>query len=295
MKILVILILNFFTSLSIHSQNKIELQFEEFKEFYKPLYFVTPDSVYELKVSINEYGNYSFHSKDVELSKSMDYYFFEGNSHTSKNFRPKRYIAEKVDSIYPYCPNSIKYPKHTLENIRGLDVYNNQLSDDIYISFIYSKLNIPIISKEKQTTLRILIPFYRNETEQNQLVRETDFCFLEINFFADRALLHKTIASSIDTNGFKIVFRDSVNLKEKDILRLKKELNSAMDSTDVICKGAGDLSLLEYWVAPKYRRFLIKNDCKYDNRAIRKSINAYYTLQEFSFKYFRKKRVSESQ
>jgi len=79
---------------------------------------------------------------------------------------------------------------------------------------IYNLKNVPVISFGKQTTLRVLVPLVKAYVEFSGIFQVDDYCLFDVKFYNNRTMLKRTIASFRDSNGYKIITIDSVNLKD---------------------------------------------------------------------------------
>ncbi|MEI2758211.1 MAG: hypothetical protein V9G42_02120 [Bacteroidia bacterium] len=274
------------------------MQLQEVVIKRKPVLYVTHDSIYTLTYNVDDFGNFKFNIGMVNIIDNNSEIFSSNKKNRGMHYVLKTIDIECTDTLITFNPlHSVN--STDVKTLVNNGVVNNYIEviDDARFSYIYKKLRVEKIVEEQTPSLRILIPTnlkqscLKNRTDIKpsityELTCERIYFLYEIKFHEKSATFYKTIGLSNDGEGIKMIKKDSVILKDRDLNNLKKIITTSLTS-DVDCRRPGEPSLLEYWDKSNYTQFIITDECLRTKKTYKKSTNAYFYVESLGIKYFR--------
>lgn len=259
------------------------MQLQEVVIKRKPVLYVTHDSIYTLTYNVDDFGNFKFNIGMVNIIDNNSEIFSSNKKNRGMHYVLKTIDIECTDTLITFNPlHSVN--STDVKTLVNNGVVNNYIEviDDARFSYIYKKLRVEKIVEEQTPSLRILIPTnlkqscLKNRTDIKpsityELTCERIYFLYEIKFHEKSATFYKTIGLSNDGEGIKMIKKDSVILKDRDLNNLKKIITTSLTS-DVDCRRPGEPSLLEYWDKSNYTQFIITDECLRTKKLIKKAL-----------------------
>ncbi len=184
-----------------------------------------------------------------------------------------------IDSIYmrnnqvskSYFPNKIRYTKLSYNYLPGVDTIFNFFSDDsegdlyekpkninkeLKFSYILTHLGESKLNNSGDSVFRIIQPC-------DELNISNTYEIVRLNLNVHKILLYTATGTSTDLDGIKLVYKDSVLLKLKDVKKIYKLIAEFKDLPNDECfnNEVGNSWLVECKIGSNYSRAIIAYSC----------------------------------
>lgn len=141
--------------------------------------------------------------------------------------------------------------------MRGIYYYDCNLIDDLYFSHVIQISKENLLAKS-QKTLRY-VNIFHGTWFNGSINKNPYFELIRIDLFDNKAVLHIVYGKSINTDGFKLVKRDSIEIIGNDLKSLIKTINKIPNKSSD-CR-TGDPWLIEYRNDDDYARLVYSYEC----------------------------------
>jgi len=268
-----LLILSLYFSICLSSLAQTKDSIKMYLSELQRIAFVTDDSIYEYTLYIEPNGGFYFREGFIDSThmEGRTVYSLDKHEISEKYNLQFRYISEFVDTICNYFPAEI----HT--NTESEPIISR--AKKLEASYVLKQLEEIKLIDSRQEMIRLLFPC-------ESLNNCNYYYVFSIQFNKEGAKAYVIAGQSIDYSGIQLTKRDSVNLKQRDVKRIRKYFNS-LSSDNVECIESGNPWIFEFREESRYNYSIISSYCKRKEKVLRTREKTYFLIINICLKYFK--------